>query len=208
VGVVRDAKREGMAEDVAPYAFLPLTQEVRGRMQLLIRARSEPFALVPRVREILRSIDPLQPLANVRLVDQDLALWLAQRRFVLLLLATFAVAAVALAAIGIYGVISYMVGRRTREFGVRIALGARPGQVLRLVMGQAAWQVAAGIALGTTGAYGAARLLESQLFGISGFDHRTVIAVVGVLCVVAAIAVWVPARRATGSDPLVALRTE
>jgi predicted permease len=207
-GVVRDAKREGMAEDVAPYAFLPLTQDVRRRMQLLIRARSEPLALVPRVRETLRSIDPLQPLANARLLDQDLALSLAPRRFVMLLLATFAVAAVALAAIGIYGVISYMVGRRTREFGVRMALGARPRQVLQLVMGQAARQVAAGIALGTAGAYGAARLLQSQLFGISGFDHWTGIMVVAVLCAVAAIAVWVPARRATGADPLIALRTE
>jgi len=208
VGVVRDAKREGMAEDVAPYVFFPLTQYVNWRMQLLIRARSEPLALVPRVRETLRSLDPLQPLANVRLLDQDLALSLAPRRFVMLLLATFAVAAVALAAIGIYGVISYMVGRRTREFGVRMALGARPGQVLQLVMAQAARQVAAGLAFGTAGAFGAARLLQSQLFGISGFDHRTAILVVAVLCVVAAIAVWVPARRATGSDPLVALRTE
>lgn len=208
VGVVRDAKREGMAEDVAPYVFFPLTQYVNRRMQLLIRARSEPLALVPRVRETLRSLDPLQPLANVRLLDQDLALSLAPRRFVMLLLATFAVAAVVLAAVGIYGVISYMVGRRTREFGVRIALGARPGQVLQLVMAQAARQVAAGIALGTAGAYGAAGLLQSQLFGISGFDHRTAIMVVAVLCAVAAIAVWVPARRATGSDPLIALRTE
>jgi ABC-type antimicrobial peptide transport system permease subunit len=197
-----------MAEDVAPYVFFPLTQYVNWRMQLLIRARSEPLALVPRVRETVRGLDPLQPIANVRLLDQDLALSLAPRRFVLLLLATFAVAAVVLAAVGIYGVISYMVGRRTREFGVRMALGARPGQVLQLVMGQAARQVAAGIALGTAGAFGAARLLESQLFGISGFDHRTAILVVAVLCAVAAIAVWVPARRATGSDPLVALRTE
>jgi putative ABC transport system permease protein len=208
VGVVQDAKREGMAEDVAPYVFLPLTQYVTPRMQLLIRARSEPLALVPRVRETVRSIDPLQPLANVRLLDQDVALSLAPRRFVMLLLATFAVAAVALAAIGIYGVIAYMVGRRTREFGVRMALGARPGQVLQLVMGQAARQVAAGIAVGTAGAYGAARLLESQLFGMSGFDHRTAITVVAVLCAVAAAAVWVPARRATGSDPLIALRSE
>jgi ABC-type antimicrobial peptide transport system permease subunit len=89
-----------------------------------------------------------------------------------------------------------------------MALGARPGQVLRLVMVQAARQVAAGIAVGTAGAVGAARLLQTQLFGISGFDHRTGITVVAMLCAVAAIAVWIPARRATGSDPLVALRTE
>ena len=208
IGVVRDAKRAGMAEDVAPYIFRPLAQGAPGRMQLLIRAQSDPLAMVPRVREILGRIDAQQPLANIRLLDQDLARSLAPRRFVMLLLATFAVAAVTLAAIGIYGVISYMVGRRTREFGLRMALGAEPRQVLQLVMRQAGRQVAAGIVIGTAGAYGAAQLLRSQLFGISGFDHVTELIVVGLLTAVAAVAVWIPARRATGADPLIALRAE
>ncbi|MDQ3698641.1 MAG: ABC transporter permease [Gemmatimonadota bacterium] len=208
IGIVRDARRAGLAEDVAPYIFTPIAQGAGGRMQLLIRAQSDPLALVPRLREMLRGIDPQQPLSNIRLLDQDLARSLAPRRFVMLLLATFAVAAVTLAAIGIYGVISYMVGRRTREFGLRMALGAEPRQVLQLVMRQAGKQVGAGIVLGTAGALAAARFLQSQLFGVTGFDHWTELAVVGVLTAVAALAAWLPARRATGTDPLIALRSE
>lgn len=208
VGVMRDAKRAGLDEDVAPYVFMPLAQGVSNRMQLLVRTQGDPLTIVPRLREIMRRIDPLQPLSNVRLLDQDLAKSLAPRRFVMLLLAAFAVAAVTLAAIGIYAVISYMVGRRTREFGLRMALGAQPTEVLALVMRQAGKQVAVGIALGTAGAFVAARLLQSQLFGIAGFDHWTELTVVGVLTTVAAIAVWMPARRATGADPLIALRSE
>ena len=208
VGVVRDARRVGLDEAANPYAFMPHAQQSRGRMQLLVRTRNEPMSVVPHVRDVVRRIDPTQPLANVRLLDQDLADTLAPRKFVMLLLAAFAVAAVALAAIGIYGVIAYMVGRRTREFGLRMALGAQPSEVLQLVMKQAGKQVAAGIALGTAGAFGAARLLQNQLFGVSAFDHTTEIAVVLVLTGIAALAVWVPARRATGADPLIALRTE
>jgi putative ABC transport system permease protein len=208
VGVVRDAKRAGLAEEVAPYIFRPFAQGTPSRMQLMIRTSAEPLSILPRVRDVLRGIDPQQPLSNIRLLEQDLAKTLAPRRFVMLLLATFAVAAVALAAIGIYGVISYMVGRRTREFGLRMALGAEPGQVLRLVMRQAGKQVAIGIGVGTAGAFAAARLLQSQLFGITAFDSMTELAVVALLTGVAALAVWIPARRATGTDPLIALRSE
>jgi putative ABC transport system permease protein len=208
VGVVRDARRVGLDEAANPYVFRPHTQQARARMQLLIRTRNDPMTVVPHVREIVRGIDPQQPLANVRLLDQDLAETLAPRKFVMLLLAAFAVAAVALAAIGIYGVIAYMVGRRTREFGLRMALGAEPREVLLLVMRQAGKQVAVGIALGTAGALGCARLLQNQLYGVSAFDHVTEIAVVGVLTAIAALAVWIPARRATGADPLIALRSE
>jgi putative ABC transport system permease protein len=142
-------------------------------MQLIVRTQSEPLAVVPRIREVMRRIDAQQPLSNIRLLDQDLAKSLAPRRFVMLLLATFAIAALTLAAIGIYGVIAYMVGRRTREFGLRMALGAEPRQVLQLVMRQAGKQVVAGIVLGTAGALAAARVLQNQLFGIDGFDALT-----------------------------------
>jgi putative ABC transport system permease protein len=208
VGIVRDARRAGLDQEVAPYVFMPFSQGVGGRMQLLIRTEREPLAVVPRVRALLRDIDPQQPLSKVRLLDQDLAKSLAPRRFIMFLLATFAVAALALAAIGIYGVISYMVSRRTREFGLRMALGAQRREVLRLVMAQASRHVAVGLLLGTAGALAAARLLRNQLYGIAGFDQWTQLAVVAVLTLVAGLAVWVPARRATGTDPLLALRHE
>jgi ABC-type antimicrobial peptide transport system permease subunit len=177
-------------------------------MQLLIRARSEPLALVPRVRETLRSIDPLQPLANVRLLDHDLALSLAPRRFVLLLLATFAVAAVGLAAVGIYGVIAYMVGRRTREFGVRMALGAERKQVLAMVLGEGALLAVGALLVGGFAAALLSRFVGELLFQVSATDPATYLSVGAVLALVAVTAAYVPARRATRVDPMEALRSE
>lgn len=206
VGLINDARRAGPSDPVAPYVFRPLAQGARGRMQLLIRTRSEPMSVLPHVRSVLRRIDAHQPIANVRLLDQDMADTLAPRKFVMLLLAAFAVAAVGLAGIGIYGVISYMVGQRTREFGLRMALGAQPAEVLWLVLKQAGRQVAIGIAFGTAGAVAAARFLKNQLFGVSGFDHTTEFTVVLLLIGIAGLAAWIPARRATGADPLIALR--
>ncbi|MGH7469506.1 MAG: ADOP family duplicated permease, partial [Longimicrobiales bacterium] len=208
VGIIRDAARSGVAEPVMPYTFMPHAQQPAGRMQLVVRTAGDPLTAVPRIRELMRGVDPLQPLSNVRSLDHDLSEGLAPRRFVLLLLATFAVAAVTLAAIGIYGVISYMVSRRTREFGLRMALGAEPRSVLLLVMRQAGQPVAIGIVLGTVGAFGAARLLGTQLFGVTGFDLPTQGGVLVLLTLVAALAAWIPARRATSADPLIALRAE
>lgn len=208
VGIVRDAARAGLGEPVAPYTFLPVAQSTTSRVQLAVRTESDPIAVVPRLRELMRRLDPQQPISHVRTLDQDLAETLAPRRFVLLLLATFATAAVALAAIGIYGVISYMVSRRTREFGLRMALGAEPRGVLLLVLRQAGQPVALGIVLGSAGAFGAAQLLRSQLFGVSGFDWATQGSVIVTLTLVAALAAWLPARRATGTDPLIALRSD
>jgi putative ABC transport system permease protein len=208
VGVVRDAKRSGVDQEVMPYAFLPYSQIPQGRMQVVVRTSGDPLLAVPNVREAMRAIDPMQPISNVRTLEQDLAKGLAPRRFVMLLLASFAGAAVVLAAIGIYGVLSYMVSRRTREFGVRMALGAEPRQMLQLVMRQAGKQVGVGVVIGLAGALVAGRLIRAQLFGVPAVDTWTQAAVVLILCAVAVVAVWVPARRATGADPLIALRTD
>jgi predicted permease len=208
VGVVRNAARSGVGQPVMPAAFIPLPQSPYSRVQLVMRAQGDPLLVVPPLRDLMRRIDAQQPISHVRTLDQDLANNLAPRRFVLLLLAVFAGAAVALAAIGIYGVISYTVNRRTREFGLRMALGAEPRGVLLLVLRQAARPVLIGIILGNAGAFGAARVLRAQLFGISGFDVLTQGAVIGLLTLIAGLAVWLPARRATGSDPLIALRAE
>lgn len=208
VGIVRDAKRSGVEQDVIPYTFMPLTQLTPLRVQLVVRTVGDPLQIVPQVREVMRSIDPLQPLSNVRTLEQDMARGLAPKRFVMLLLAGFAVAAVVLAAIGIYGVLSYMVSRRTREFGVRMALGAEPRQMLQLVMRQAGKLVGIGLVIGLGGALAAGRLIRAQLFGVPAIDYATQAAVVLILCAVAALAVWVPARRATSADPLIALRAD
>ena len=208
VGVVRDAKRSGVDQPVMPSAFFPLRQYTPSGLEVLVRTQGDPLLVVPRVREIVRGIDPLQPLAKIRTLDSELSATIAPRRFVMLLLIVFATAATILAAIGIYGVIAYMVGRRTREFGLRMALGAQPLEVLALVMRQAGRYVAAGIAVGWAGSIAAARLLSNQLFGVQAFDTRIQLATVALLSGVALIAVWLPARRATGADPLIALRAE
>jgi putative ABC transport system permease protein len=208
VGVLRDATRAGLDGPVPPYALLPFAQGPPSRVQLVVRTAADPIAMVPVIRGQLRRIDPQQPIANVRTLDQELAVSLAPRRIVLLLLTMFAAAAVVLAAIGIYGVISYMVNRRTREFGLRMALGAQPREVLLLVMRQASRPIAIGLVFGTLGSFGAARLLRTQLFGVSGFDVLTQGAVVAALALVAVLAAALPALRATGTDPLIALRAE
>jgi putative ABC transport system permease protein len=208
VGVVRDAKRAGLGEPVAPYAFFALRGGAPARTQLMVRTTGDPLNIVPQLRAAVRQVDAGLPLTNVRLLDQDLARTLAPRRFVMLLLSTFAAAALILAAIGIFGVISYMVGRRTREFGLRMALGARPREVLGLVLRQAGRQVGAGVLLGTAGAFASARLLRTQLYGVDRLDSSTALAAVIVLTAVALLAVIIPARRATGADPLIALRSD
>jgi putative ABC transport system permease protein len=208
VGVLRDATRAGLDGPVPPYTLMPFMQGSPTRMQLVVRTAGDPIAMVPSIRALLRRIDAQQPIANVRTLDQELADSLASRRFVLLLLSTFAAAAIVLAAIGIYGVITYMVNRRTREFGLRMALGAEPREVLLLVMRQASRPIAVGIVLGSLGSFGAARLLRTQLFGVSGFDALTQGAVVAGLVLVAALAAALPALRATSTDPLIALRAE
>ena len=208
VGVMRDARRSGADRPVIPSAFIPYTQLIRGRMQVLIKTSGDPVAAVPHLRAVVKSIDPLQPLSNVRTLDSELAETLAPRRFLMLLLLVFASAATVLAAIGIYGVIAYMVGRRTREFGLRMALGAQPVQVLRMVMQQAGRYVLIGVAVGWAGALAGARLLSSQLFGVAPIDTGMQLLAVALLGSIALLAVWLPARKATGSDPLIALRSE
>jgi predicted permease len=208
VGIVRDARRRGLSEPVQPYVFFSLAQSPRARMQLMVRTSGDPLDVVPQLRAAVRQIDPDLPLSNVRTLDQDLARTLAPRRFVMLLLSTFAAAALILAAIGIFGVISYMVGRRTREFGLRMALGARPTEVLGLVLRQAGRQVGVGVVLGAAGALASARLLRTHLYGVDRIDSMTALGAVAVLAAVALLAVIIPARRATGADPLIALRSD
>jgi predicted permease len=216
-GVARDAARSDWAAPPEEEVYLPLLQSQRylespqpqyTYLTVVARTRSDPAALVPALREAVRSADRGVTLSEVQTMDEVVARATASPRFYLLLLGTFAAVALALAAVGIYGVMSYSVARRTNEIGIRMALGARPADVLRLVMGEAGWVAAAGGAAGLLVAALLTRLMAGLLYGVAATDPVTFAAVLTVLTMVALVATYVPARRAVRVDPLAALRTE
>ncbi|MCI0433912.1 MAG: ABC transporter permease [Gemmatimonadetes bacterium] len=208
IGVLADAKRSGAAEPVRPEAFFPHRQFRARTLTLLVRAASDPLALVPPVREALRQIDAELPLADVGTVEQEMARSLSARSFITRVLLIFALVAAVLAAVGIYGVMAYLVSQRTREMGIRMAVGAHPGDVIGLVLRNASVQIVPGLIIGAAGALLLTRLLQNQLFGVTATDPSTFIAVTLLLGLVAILASWLPARRAAAVDPVVALRTE
>jgi putative ABC transport system permease protein len=177
-------------------------------MSYVVRSSVEPESLVPAVREAVRSVDRAQPVADVRTMEQIVTEAAAQPRFNSLLLGLFASMALLLAAAGIYGVMSYSVTQRTHEIGIRIALGAQDGDVLRFVVGQGMAMALAGVGLGLACALALTRVMSSLLYGVSATDPATFAAVALLLTAVALLASYLPARRATKVDPMVALRYE
>jgi putative ABC transport system permease protein len=208
VGVVEDAQRWGLGQPLRPYVFFPMQQFMVARANVLVRTSGDPEALAGPVREVLRSVDPSLPLIELRTLEAALAESVARQRFLMSLLAVFAAAATVLAGIGIYGVMAYLVGRRTREIGIRVAMGAERGSVVGSVLREALAQVGFGLAAGLLGALALTRLLRSQLFGLEPTDPATFAGVSALLVGVALLASWVPARRAAGVAPTVALREE
>jgi putative ABC transport system permease protein len=206
VGVAADSRRSGLSEPVRPEAYRPTSQAAPRSMEILVRTAGPPLALVPSVRSLLRELDADMVMSQVRTVEGALAEAVAARRFVMLLLGAFAVLAVTLAAIGIYGVLAYLLGQRTRELGIRMALGADRGAVLALVFRQSMAQVLPGVVIGAVSALALTRLLRSQLFGVAPTDPVTFIVVTLLLLGVAVLATWVPAQRALRVKPLEALR--
>jgi putative ABC transport system permease protein len=212
VGVVEDIKNAGLDKPAGTELFIPFRQQgfVSRTLFLVMRTANNPAAMISPVRAAIRDIDPSLPLSQVRTMDEVMDNVRSRPKFLTSLLGIFSSVALVLAAVGLYGVISYSVARRTTEFGVRMAMGAQTGDVLRLVVRQGLTLALFGVGLGAAGAIGLTRLMRSNglLFEVSAFDPATFISMAIVLVAVTALACMVPARRATRVDPLVALRYE
>jgi putative ABC transport system permease protein len=206
VAVVGDSKYSTLTEEPTPVLYLPLSQNHETGMVLYVRTSANPASLVTAIRAVVQSVEPNLPLPDLRTVAETIASSLYLSRMGALLIGAFAGLAVLLAAIGVYSVTSFRVAQRTREIGVRMALGARWNDVVALVLKQGLRLVAAGVALGLLLAVAAARSLESFLYGVSGTDATTFAVVPMLLGTVALAACLLPARRAIKMDPLVALR--
>ncbi|HEV2705359.1 MAG TPA: ABC transporter permease [Pyrinomonadaceae bacterium] len=207
VGVVEDGKYAGLNEAPQPYVVRPLAQAYTGANTLIIRTDRDPRELLATVRNEVRLLDPHLP-SSAKLLEERLAMPLLPVRVAASLLGSFGLLALALAAIGIYGIMSYAVSRRTREIGIRMALGAQASHVLRLTIRQGMAPVLFGVAIGLAAALGLTRLAKNLLFGVSAADPLTYVGVAALLTGVALLACYVPARRASKVDPLVALRNE
>jgi putative ABC transport system permease protein len=208
VGVSRDVKSAGLNAAADPAYYVPATQAPLQDMSVLIRTQSDPHVLIPALRAAVRAIDPNQPIANVNTMEKIVADSIAQPRLNMLLMGLFGTLALVLAAVGIYGLLSYAVTQRTQEIGIRMALGARVSDVLTLVFKQGMTLVLIGEVIGLAGAYALTRLMRGMLFGVTPTDFTTFIAVAALLTAVALLATFIPARRAAKVDPLVALRYE
>jgi ABC-type antimicrobial peptide transport system permease subunit len=208
VGVVGDVRADGLHQPAAPTIYGNALQRVPSSDYTVVaRGQIEAAALVPAMREVVRGLDPQLPL-KFRTLDQVFSSSLDRQRFSFVIFAVFGVAALLLAAMGIYSVTSYAVAQRTQEIGIRMALGAQMTDVLKLVLRNAMTLVLIGAAVGLAGAYAATRVMSSLLFGVTATDVATFVAVPLLLLLVALVASLIPARRATKVDPLVALRYE
>jgi putative ABC transport system permease protein len=209
VGVVGEVKTLGLEQEPRNQVYYPILQFIWRSLTVVIRTRSNPLALVGAVRDRIRSVDKTEPLvSHVQTMDQYFSRAVAQPRFRTLLLGFFAGLALVLALVGLYGVLAYSVSQRTHEIGIRMALGAQPSDILRMIMGQGLGLVLVGVGAGLMGAFALTRFLESLLFGVTPTDPATFAGVSLLLAAVALLACYIPARRATRVDPMVALRYE
>ena len=208
VGIVGDVKDLPTSPSAIPAFYLPLLQRPMRQATLALKTSAEPVAMTAIVREELQRLDKSVPLANVRTLESVTAAAGAGRRFTLWLVACFAATALGLAAIGIYGVLSYLVAQRTREIGIRMALGAQARDVIALTFKQGMRPALIGVALGLVGAFALTRLMSSLLFGVSATDPGTFAASATLLVAVALLPCWIPARRAAKVDPMIALRND
>ncbi len=208
VGVVPDVLHNGLEDGPDIQAYVPHAQWTDSFMQLAVRTTADPASVIAAVRHEVKAVDQDIPIYQVATMEQLVARTTAQRRFTLLLAGVFAALALVLAGLGIYSVIACAVAQRTREIGIRMALGAQRGDVLRLVIRQGLRLAVIGASLGLLAAWGVTRLMKNLLFSVSATDPLTFGALAGLLILVALLACWLPARRATQVDPMIALRCE
>jgi putative ABC transport system permease protein len=208
VGVVNDVRGVSLETGPSLSVYVPYWQGLFFSASFAVKTTQDPVAMAPAIRAAIRSIDAELPLSAFRTMDEVVEGSVSQRRFQTNLVLVFAAAAMLLASLGVYGVLSYAVTQRTTEIGIRLALGAERGAVLRMVLRQALRPVAAGIAVAVPLALGAASWFRSLLFGVSPSDPTTIIAACLVLVLAAVLAAYLPARRAANLDPLTALRYE
>jgi putative ABC transport system permease protein len=208
IGVVADHKHLGLDLPIEPMAYWPHAELPFGGMTLMLRTTSDPGAVASAARGVIRAIDPLQPIGEVSTMESLLSVSVARARFSAFLLTVFSVVALVMAAVGIYGVMSYTVLQRTHEIGVRMALGAQPRDVLRLVVTKGIVLGVIGVVAGLAASFGLTRLLATLLFEVKATDRTTFAAVSAGLFLITLLACYVPARRATKVDPLKALRYE
>jgi putative ABC transport system permease protein len=208
VGLVGDVRHAGLDAEPKAEMYVPFAQESSSSMTLVVRTASDPASFVPAIRAQLLAVDKDQPIYNVRTMEEVVSESVSQRRLTMLLFGLFAALALALATIGIYGVMSYSVSQRTHEIGVRLALGAQRRDVLRLVIADGMTLTLGGVVLGLAAAFALTRLLASLLYGVTTTDPATYAAISLLLAAVALLACYLPARRAMKVDPLTALRAE
>ncbi|MGZ5004889.1 MAG: ABC transporter permease, partial [Chthoniobacterales bacterium] len=208
IGVVGDVKARKLTIENRPELYLPHAQAASNSMSIVARTQMEPQSILPSLREAVEGLNKDLPLYETRTMEQYLARALAQPRLNMTLLIVFAAVAIILTAVGIYGVMAYSVAQRTQEIGIRMALGAQRVDVLRLIVGQGARLVVLAMILGIAAAFAMTKSIASLLYGVGATDLPTLISVAIVLALIALLACWLPARRASGIDPITALRTE
>jgi len=208
VGVIRNERTGGLHEPVEPVAYVPLAQVPRQDISLVVRTRNEPLAAMSGIREAVRQVDPHLPLGEVRTMEQvkeQSMLWAKQPTWVV---GAFAGVAALMAALGLYGVLALAVTEQRREIGIRMALGARPGDVVSHILRSALAMLIVGLAGGLAGAFALTRALKSLLFEVSALDPVAIAVACVLMTVVGMLAAWIPASRAAGVDPMTVLRDD
>jgi putative ABC transport system permease protein len=208
IGVVGNVRYDSLVDESPPAVYFPHPDLAYSFMTLVVRTDGEPAAIAPAIQREIRTLDPNQPVSDLRTMNQVMSEWVSRSRFNTLLLGLFAGLATLLSAVGIFGVMNYSVALRTRELGLRLAVGAQPRQVLLLVLKQGLLLTIAGVILGLAAAFALTRLLSGLLFGVAAVDVTTFATISLLLVVVSLLACYLPARRAMRIDPLTALRYE
>ena len=208
MGVARDAKYNTLNEDPLPYFYESLTQSYSDEVTLAARSGGGASAMADRIQDVIKALDPTLPVYEVKTLEEHMGVSLLPARLVSVLLGGFGVLALLLSGIGLTGVVSYFASQRTREIGIRMALGALPAHVLALVVGHGMRLAAVGLALGVAVALGVTHFVRGFLYGVSPADPLTFVAILVVLATVTLVATWLPARRAARVDPMIALRHE